>query len=119
LSALIDGKKRSISGNGFKHYFALNTSYYNNQTLTEVQIKKLYDYYRCLLSHNASIAPGHGLEVGTIGAPLFDIDASGSILSIRLIPFYDQSVMAVDRFLQRVDSILKTSTQATVINKKS
>ena len=118
MPAPIDGKKRSISGDGFKHYSALNTSDYN-QTLTEVEIKKLYDYYRCLLSHNASIAPGHRLEMGTLGAPLFDIDASGSVPSIRLIPFYNQSVMAVDRFLQRVDSILEISTQATAINKKS
>jgi len=118
FSSSIDGKNRLIDGDGFKHYFILNTSYYS-QTLTEAQIKKLYYYYRCLLSHNASLAPGRGLEVGSLGEPLFSIDPSGAILSIRLLPFYHQSVTAADQFLKHVGSILKTSAQATTINKKS
>ena len=116
--AIVDGKNRSINADGFKHYFTLNTSYYN-QTLTEVQIKRLYDYYRCLLSHNASLAPGCGLEVGNHGEPFFSVDKSGVIVAIRLLPFYNQSVAAVEHFLQRIDSILKTSAQATTIIKKS
>lgn len=118
FTAAINGRNRSIDGDGFKHCFILNTSYYG-QALTEAQIKKIYNYYRCLLSHNASIAPGHGLEVGALDEPLFKIGPSGNILSIRLLPFYNQSVTAVDQFLKRAGSILKTSTQATVINKKS
>lgn len=117
-SVTVNDKNRSINGDDHKHYFALNSKYYN-QVLSEDQIKKVYDYYRCLLSHNASLPPGFGLELGAIGEPLFGLDAAGSIRSVRLRPFYDQSVSAVTQFLQRVESVLSTSYQAAVINKKS
>ena len=53
----VDGKSRSIDGDGFNHFFVLNSAFYQ-QTLTEPQLKALYECYRCPLSHNSSLVPG-------------------------------------------------------------
>jgi hypothetical protein len=59
----IDKKTRTIDGDGFKHYFILNSDYYG-QSLSEKDIKRLYEYYRCLLVHNAALAPNYILDIG-------------------------------------------------------
>ena len=60
----VDGKNETIK-NADQHYFILNSDYYS-QNLSEKNIKKLYEYYRCLLVHNAALAPGHFLSIGKL-----------------------------------------------------
>jgi hypothetical protein len=59
----IDKKTRTIDGSGFKHCFILNSDYYG-KSLSEKDIKRLYEYYRCLLVHNAALAPNYILDIG-------------------------------------------------------
>lgn len=114
----VDQRRRTIKGAGFQHYFILNSDYYG-QTLSEKDIQRLYDYYRCLLVHNAALAPDHFLDIGNPTDPPFAKRlGSKHIDYVNLRPFLDLSHSAVARFLSVSPSLVPGSKQGKGITDK-
>jgi hypothetical protein len=113
----IDKKTRMIDGDGFKHYFILNSDYYG-QSLSEKDIKRLYEYYRCLLVHNAALAPNCILDIGKKTDPPFARHTSQHIDHVNLRPFLDASHIAVARFLKVSPTLVPVSKQGKGIENK-
>lgn len=113
----IDKKTRTIDGDGFKHYFILNSDYYY-QSLSEKDIKRLYEYYRCLLVHNAALAPNCALAIGKETDPPFTRQTSQHIDYVNLRPFLDLSHIAVAKFLKVSPTLVPVSKQGKGIENK-
>ena len=113
----IDKKTRTIDGCGFKHYFILNSDYYG-QSLEERDIKRLYEYYRCPLAHNAALAPDCALDIGKETDPPFTSRTSKHIDHVNLRPFLDLSHIAVAKFLRVAPGLVPASKQGKAIEKK-
>jgi hypothetical protein len=64
----VDGADCFINGDSAKHFYILNSSYYC-QSLSRKQIEKFYDYYRCLLAHNASLPNECSLRLNDVAEP--------------------------------------------------
>jgi hypothetical protein len=118
LTINIDQKTRTIDGDGFKHYFILNSDYYG-QSLSEKDIKKLYEYYRCLLVHNAALAPGHLLDIGgPTDSPFAKRHSSQHVDYVNLRPFLNLSHVAVAKFLTVAPTLVPSSKQGRGITCK-
>ena len=113
----IDQKTRTIDGDGFKHYFILNSDYYS-QSLSEKDITRLYQYYRCLLVHNAALAPNCGLGIGKHADPPFTRRTSPCINHVNLRPFLDLNHIAVTKFLKVSPTLVPISKQGKGIQNK-
>jgi len=113
----IDAKTRTINGDGFKHYYILNSDYYG-QSLSEKDIKRLYEYYRCLLVHNAALAPNCILNIGKETDSPFTRHASKFIDCVNLRPFLDLSHIAVAKFLKVSPTLIPVSKQGKGIANK-
>lgn len=113
----IDKKTRTIDGDGFKHYFILNSDYYG-QSLSEKEIKSLYEYYRCLLVHNAALAPNCVLDIGKETDPPFRRHTSQRIDHVNLRPFLNLSHIAVASFLKVSSTLVPISKQGKGIENK-
>ena len=112
----IDGADCHIDGDGAKHFYILNSCYYNQQ-LSRRQIEKFYDYYRCLLAHNASIANDCKLQSNDAPEP-FEFGSDGLVRAINLQSFYSYSETAVGTFLSVIISVVPKSDAAKIIRKK-
>ncbi len=112
LNLVIDGKSRDIRNEGFQHFFILNSDYYG-QSLEEAAIRKLYDNFRNLLVHNASLAPSNFLIKDPGSAEPFPQSASRR--KVNVSAFLDISRGAVQKFLTRVDQVIPNSPQAAKI----
>jgi len=117
LTVNVDGKTRTINGDGFKHYYILNSDYYG-QALNETDIKRLYEYYRCLLVHNAALAPNCVLAIGKETDPPFDRRRYRHIDFVNLRPFLDLSRTAVAKFLKVSPTLIPDSKQGQRIVRK-
>jgi hypothetical protein len=111
----IDGSEREITNDSFHHFFILNSDYYNQQ-LSESTIKKLYDNYRNLLLHNASLAINHILFMSKSEDPVFPVHDGKPHVNVS--GFLRITKLAVERFLNRVDEIVPGSDQEKVIKLK-
>jgi hypothetical protein len=98
-SFAVEKKERQIDGADFRHFFVLNGDRYYGQDLSHAAIKELYDDYRSLLTHNASIASGQSLILDPHEAALFPI-RDGS-MAVNLHAFHNRSVVAVEVFLAK------------------
>lgn len=115
LKIEISGKPVRIKRDGDQHFYVLNSEYYA-QTLDERTIKKLYENFRSLLVHNASLAPSHFLlNEPTLADPFPTHDGKPSV---NLSAFLYKSKEAAKLFLDRLDHIVPGSTQAANINRK-
>jgi hypothetical protein len=114
----IDGKDKTIDGNGNKHYRILNSQKYYNQRLSNDDIKRIYEYYRCLMTHNAAIPFGQWLEIGDPDDEVFVRNNQNQINRLRLVPFYSLSVYAVSEFLKECPGIINNSKQMNCISMK-
>lgn len=105
----IDGKQRFIDSDGYKHFYILNSTYFEQQ-LPEEAIKILYAKFRSLLTHNSVLGAKallyHNNELGA-----FLKDKDGDVYIVALKPFYDLCKRAVDRFLRDADDIVPNSKQ--------
>lgn len=113
----IDGKSKSIDGDGNKHYRILNSPNYYKMALSEKDIERVYNY-RCLLVHNAALLPNHFLAIGKQTDPVFSRENNSNIKGVNLIPFYNASVQAVSNFLSVAETIIPQSKQAKGISQK-
>jgi hypothetical protein len=50
----IDGRRRSINASGVQHFYILNSELYG-LALSGAQLDIIYEDFRCLLAHNASL----------------------------------------------------------------
>jgi hypothetical protein len=115
LPITVDGKPTKIRSDGFQHFFILNSEFYG-QALDRETIKRLYDNFRSLLVHNASLAPSSFLWNNP------DNDAAFPMVKGRCwvnVPgFLAISRKAVSHFLPRVDQVVPTSNQAANIARR-
>jgi hypothetical protein len=119
FTMIVDGKKKTIDNDGAQHFYILNSIYFGLQ-LSESRIEKLYKNYRSVLLHNASMPLNHTLGIGLPSDPVFTDIQMGSIMVpiVNLVPFLEATRVALIRFLQDIDSIVPTSHQVAVIQKK-
>ena len=111
----ISGTLVQIRRDGHQHFYILNSEYYG-QSLDEPTIKKLYENFRNLLVHNASLAPSSILLHDPKQAALFPKVDGG--LVVNLPAFLAKSREAAKQFLDRLDRIAPCSQQATNIARK-
>jgi hypothetical protein len=109
MQMLIDGKLMQIRSGGFQHFYILNAEYYG-QTLTQKDIKQLYDNFRSLLTHNAVLAPSHFLVKRPGTADSFLKYETRPLVNISA--FLELSKNAVELFLGRIEEVVDTSVQA-------
>jgi hypothetical protein len=113
LKILIDGKLRFIDSDGYKHFFILNSSYFE-QHLSEQIIKILYAKFRSLLTHNSVLGAKAMLILGNnheLGAFLKSRVNSDELDVVSLTQFYALCKKAVRRFLNDADEIVPKSKQ--------
>jgi len=114
----IDHKTRKIDGDSFKHYFILNSDYYG-QSLSEKEIRQLYEYYRCHLVHNAALVPGHFLDIGlSTDLPFAKRSGSQYVDHVNLRPFLNLSHIAVAKFLKVAPTLVPASKRGKEITSK-
>ena len=111
----VDGKMRLIDGSDFRHFFVLNGPEYYGQTLGHTQIKDLYDDYRSLLAHNATLAIGRAIIVDPSDAQVFPIQDNH--LMVNLLAFHNRSIAAVENFLGK--GVAESSRVAKNLTQKS
>ncbi len=116
LKIQIDGKHRFIDSDGYKHFFILNSHYFEQQ-LPELVIKILYGKFRSLLSHNSVLGADAMILLGDnhdLGAFLKGKDNKGKeIYIVSLTQFYALCKKAVDLFLKDAEKIVPTSKQGS------
>ena len=113
----VDGRAQSINDDASDHYLVLNSHYYG-QSLTRRQIDKLSEYFRCLLAHNASLAPGKLLDIGNPADPVFYFGGDGEIDVINLRGLLAVTEGAVQQFLAVADTV-GTGRRAKMIMRKA
>ncbi len=114
---MIDGESRHIKGKGFQHFYILNSDYYA-LSMTENDIKDIYDKYRNLLVHNSALAPGAGLVMlPNDPQPFVAVPERG--LCFNVGPFLELTKRAVQLFMARADDLVPGSAQDRVIQKKA
>lgn len=105
----IDGKLKLIDSDGYKHFYILNSPYFD-QKLPEAAIKILYAKFRSLLTHNSVLGAKallyHNHELGA-----FLKSKDSDVYIVALTPFYDLCKRAVDCFLRDADDIVPNSKQ--------
>jgi len=104
------------AGNTEKHFNILNHKEYYNLNLSAEDIKDLYNKYRNLLSHNAVLSYGVGLDIGGNSSPVFY--KVGNIKLLNLLPFYMLSISIVKKFLDNSSTILDNNHTIINISKK-
>ena len=111
----VDGKQRVIDAADFRHFFVLNDPGYYGQALGHSQIKALYDDYRNLLAHNATVAVGRAIIFDTGDDQIFPV--RGNQLMVNLPAFHNRSIGAVENFLCK--GLAETSQIARNMTQKS
>src|ERR1700730_10189014 len=84
FSVTIDGMQRKIDGEGFKHFFILNSPFYG-QTLSEREIQAVYASYRNPLTHNGALVPGVLLNKGDVADPVFYLDHEQGVECVNVV----------------------------------
>ena len=115
LSIAISGKSVHIRGDGFQHFFVLNSEFYG-QNLDKPTIVRLYGDFRSLLVHNASLAPSSFLVNDPTVSTAFPV--VGAKYLVNVPAFLDISREAVRLFLSRVDEVILRSEQAANIARR-
>lgn len=115
LKIQIDGKFRFIDSEGYKHFFILNSPYFEQQ-LPEQAIKILYAKFRSLLSHNSVLGAGAMLILGDnhdLGAFLKGKanNEGKEIYIVSLTQFHALCKRGVELFLKDADEIVPKSKQ--------
>lgn len=106
-----------IGGNIEKHFDILNHQDYYDLGLDKKDIKLIYNSYRNLVSHNAVLAPGTMLDIGTATELVFEM--RGGTPLINLQPFLDKTRIVLGKFLANSEEIITNSKQLQDIIKKS
>jgi hypothetical protein len=84
-------------GNVKNHFKILNNASYYNLSLSDDELKIIYENYRNLLSHHTVMATNVGLRIGSKDDLV--LQKHDNRYWLNLIPFYNRSVTAVKNFL--------------------
>ena len=96
----IEDKKYPIDGDGIECFRVLNSSYFN-LNLTQKEIQRVYNFYKCLAVCDPANPKPHFLAIGTPIDPVFSRDNQGNMTMLNLVPFYHLCVKAVSEFLKK------------------
>ena len=118
FSVVIDGKRRRIDGAGFKHLFIFNSTLYG-QSLSETEIKAVYDLFRNPVTHNGALAPGVLLNKGAASDPVFYPDPKLGVECVNVVGLLAITSRAVEEFLKTAESVVPGSHQETTNAKKA
>ena len=116
----IEGKKIKIK-NTREYLYILNSDFYGNQNLKRAFLDKLYKNYRSLLTHNSVMAYDHFLGIGTLGGKAFEIKIGangGEYPWVNILPFYEISKKAIEKFLADLNKIWMNNEQVKNIELK-
>jgi len=112
---LVEGKPKAIDSADFRHFFVLNSPEYYGQALSHSQIKDLYDDYRSLLAHNATVAVGRAIIFDPDDDQIFPV--RDNQMMVNLPAFHNRSISAVENFLRK--DLAQTSQVARNMAQKS
>lgn len=98
-----------LGGRTRNHFNILNHSDYYNLNLDDRDIKIIYTSYRCMLTHNAVMAPNVVLDIGQSNSPVFDV--LNGVPKINLVPFLEITRNSLIRFLENIETVVGNSQQ--------
>jgi len=98
-----------LSGRTRDHFNILNHNDYYNLNLDTGDIEIIYKSYRCLLTHNAVMAPDTVLDIGQIGDTVFEV-VSG-VPKVNLAPFLEITQSFLIKFFEDIETIVGNSQQ--------
>lgn len=106
-----------IGGNTKKHFEIFNHKNYYNIGLTSLELKIIYENYRCLMTHNAVMPPNTFLDIGRIGDPVLSI--KNGIPMVKLVPFLEITRISLSEFIKNANKTVNRSQQLIkILNKK-
>ena len=103
------------NGNVENHFKILNNTEYYDLGLDEESLRVIYNYYRNTLSHHSVLTPNVVLDIGQPGDTIFE--KINSIFILKLAPFYDLSVLSVNKLLNN-PQVLSNNITIKNIEKK-
>lgn len=107
FTIMIDGKARYIAKDGVQHFFILNSDFFE-LNLSRERIEQIYNNFRSLLVHNASLPPGCFIISSPDKDP-FPIDKTNHAVNVDSL--LELTKKAVEKFIKQIDDIVPTSDQ--------
>lgn len=98
-----------LGGNTRNHFNILNNSDYYNLNLDDRDVEIVYTGYRCLLTHNAVMAPNAVLDIGQINSPVFNV--LNGVPRVNLVPFLEITRNSLIRFFENIEIVVGNSQQ--------
>jgi len=98
------------------HFKVLNNSAYYGLSLSNNELKIIYNNYRNLLCHNTAMATNVGLDIGLTSSPV--LQSQNGLYLLNLVPFYNVSVKAVNALLSNPDMLKNNQTIADIYKKQ-
>ena len=92
-----------------EHFNILNHNDYYNLNLDTGDIEIIYKSYRCLLTHNAVMAPDTVLDIGQIGDAVFEV--VNGVPKVNLTPFLEITRSSLIKFFEGIETIVGNSQQ--------
>lgn len=97
------------------HFKILNNTDYYGLSLSNDEIRILYDKYRNLLAHNSVIANNVVLDIGSDNFPM--LQNQNGIYLLYLVPLYNASIKAVNSFLNNPKVLISNQTVINIEKK--
>lgn len=116
LLSIVDSVGSYVENSNVENHFKiLNNKDYYNLNLDDGTIKVVYNYYRNTLSHHTVLTPNIVLDIGQPVDKM--IQKNNDIYILKLVPFYNISVLAVNKLLNDT-KILQNNKTIENIEKK-
>jgi hypothetical protein len=90
-----------LGGRTRNHFNIFKDKSYYNFELNDNDLNELYDNYRCLVTHNGALPLGRLLDIGNPNYPVIGRTSNGDLI-LYLIPFWNVTYYAVEKFLSTV-----------------
>jgi len=97
------------------HFKVLNNTAYYGLSLSDNELKIIYNNYRNLLSHNTAMATNVGLNIGLASSPV--LQSQNGLYLLNLVPFYIISVKAVNALLNNPEVLKNNPTIGNIYKK--
>jgi len=115
-SVVINGQSVRIR-RASQYIYVLNSNYFGCE-FSKPFMDEIYSRCRCLLTHNAAIAPGVVLVNGYHRSKAAFVDGRDGYLQVFIRGLLNLCEQAVDRFLSEVDEVVPASRAAVEIGAK-
>ena len=99
------------------HFKILNNPEYYNLDLDERFLQVIYKYYRNTLTHNSVLTPNISLDIGQPDDRIFE--EINNIFVLNLVPFYNLSVLSVNKLLNNPQVLSNNPTISNIEKKNS